>query len=105
MEFEQIKHKTMKIVVSKTSLEKAVKNIAQVINKKCALPILGDIHFKCYTDNTAQTGEPFHYIGVTGSDSEHRGERVADEQTAGRGDEDRARHNLARHHDLRTATS
>ena len=70
MEFEQIKHKTMKIVVSKTSLEKAVKNIAQVINKKCALPILGDIHFKCYTDNTAQTGEPFHYIGVTGSDSE-----------------------------------
>ena len=47
-----------------------MKNIAQVINKKCALPILGDIHFKCYTDNTAQTGEPFHYIDVTGSDSE-----------------------------------
>ena len=54
----------MKIVVSKTSLEKAVKNIAQVINKKCALPILGDIHFKC------QQGNSGNYMEVMGSDSE-----------------------------------
>lgn len=64
MEFEQIKHKTMKIVVSKTNLEKAVKNICQVINKKCALPILGDIHFKC------QQGNSGNYMDVMGSDSE-----------------------------------
>ena len=38
----------MKIVISKLALEKAVKNICQVINKKCALPILGDINFSCY---------------------------------------------------------
>ena len=48
----------------------AVKNICRVINTKNALPILGDIHFKCYTDNTAQNGTPVHYIEVTGSDSE-----------------------------------
>ena len=54
----------MKIVISKSALEKAVKNICQVINKKCALPILGDINFSCYNSN----GE--RYVHVTGSDSE-----------------------------------
>lgn len=54
----------MKIVISKLALEKAVKNICQVINKKCALPILGDINFSCYNSN----GES--YVHVTGSDSE-----------------------------------
>ena len=60
----------MKIVVSKTSLEKAVKNIAQVINKKCALPILGDIHFKCIIDTTKQQGTTINTMEVMGSDSE-----------------------------------
>ena len=54
----------MKIVISKSVLEKAVKNICQVINKKCALPILGDINFSCYNSN----GES--YVHVTGYDGE-----------------------------------
>ena len=35
----------MKIIVSKSSLEDAVKNLCKVINPKNALPILGDILF------------------------------------------------------------
>ena len=33
----------MKIIISKTALEMAVKNICRVINSKNALPILGDV--------------------------------------------------------------
>ena len=33
----------MKLIVSKTAIEMAVKNICRVINSKNALPILGDI--------------------------------------------------------------
>ena len=33
----------MKLVISKTALEMAVKNICRVINAKNALPILGDV--------------------------------------------------------------
>ena len=60
----------MKIVINKQKLDMAVKNICRVINSKNALPVLGDIHFNCYTDNTAQNGTPVHYVEVTGSDSE-----------------------------------
>ena len=35
----------MKIIVNKSSLEICVKNLVRVINPRCALPILGDIHF------------------------------------------------------------
>ena len=52
----------MKIVISKTRLEMAVKNICRVINPKNALPILGDI--LCMVD------EPRKTITMTGSDSE-----------------------------------
>ena len=34
---------TMKLIISKTALEMAVKNICRVINTKNALPILGDV--------------------------------------------------------------
>ena len=33
----------MKLIVSKTAIEMAVKNICRVINPKNALPILGDV--------------------------------------------------------------
>lgn len=33
----------MKLIISKTALEMAVKNICRVINSKNALPILGDV--------------------------------------------------------------
>ena len=33
----------MKLIISKSALEMAVKNICRVINPKNALPILGDI--------------------------------------------------------------
>ena len=33
----------MKLIISKTALEMAVKNICRVINTKNALPILGDV--------------------------------------------------------------
>ena len=52
----------MKIVISKTRLEMAVKNICRVINPKNALPILGDV--LCMVD------EPRKTITMTGSDSE-----------------------------------
>ena len=52
----------MKLIVSKTAIEMAVKNICRVINPKNALPILGDI--LCMVDEQQQT------ITMTGSDSE-----------------------------------
>ena len=52
----------MKIVISKTRMEMAVKNICRVINTKNALPILGDV--LCMVD------EPRKTITMTGSDSE-----------------------------------
>ena len=52
----------MKIIISKTALEMAVKNICRVINTKNALPILGDV--LCMVDEQQQT------ITMTGSDSE-----------------------------------
>ena len=52
----------MKLIVSKTAIEMAVKNICRVINSKNALPILGDI--LCMVDEEKQT------ITMTGSDSE-----------------------------------
>ena len=52
----------MKLIVSKTAIEMAVKNICRVINSKNALPILGDI--LCMVDEQQQT------ITMTGSDSE-----------------------------------
>ena len=52
----------MKLIVSKTAIEMAVKNICRVINAKNALPILGDI--LCMVDEQQQT------ITMTGSDSE-----------------------------------
>ena len=52
----------MKLIVSKTAIEMAVKNICRVINPKNALPILGDI--LCMVDEEKQT------ITMTGSDSE-----------------------------------
>ena len=33
----------MKLIISKSALEMAVKNICRVINSKNALPILGDV--------------------------------------------------------------
>ena len=52
----------MKLIVSKTAIEMAVKNICRVINSKNALPILGDI--LCMVDEQQQA------ITMTGSDSE-----------------------------------
>ena len=52
----------MKLQISKTAIEMAVKNICRVINAKNALPILGDI--LCMVDEQQQT------ITMTGSDSE-----------------------------------
>ena len=52
----------MKLIVSKTAIEMAVKNICRVINPKNALPILGDI--LCMVDEQQKT------ITMTGSDSE-----------------------------------
>ena len=52
----------MKLIISKTALEMAVKNICRVINPKNALPILGDI--LCMVDEERKT------ITMTGSDSE-----------------------------------
>jgi DNA polymerase-3 subunit beta len=52
----------MKLIISKTALEMAVKNICRVINSKNALPILGDV--LCMVDEEKQT------ITMTGSDSE-----------------------------------
>jgi DNA polymerase-3 subunit beta len=52
----------MKIIVSKSSLEAAVKNLIRVINPKNTLPILGDILFD--VNETANTER------LTASDSE-----------------------------------
>ena len=52
----------MKLIISKTALEMAVKNICRVINSKNALPILGDV--LCMVDEEKQT------ITMTGSDTE-----------------------------------
>ena len=52
----------MKLIISKTALEMAVKNICRVINAKNALPILGDV--LCMVDEQQQT------ITMTGSDTE-----------------------------------
>lgn len=52
----------MKLIISKTSIEMAVKNICRVINPKNALPILGDV--LCMVDEQQNT------ITMTGSDSE-----------------------------------
>lgn len=54
----------MKIVINKSKLDMAVKNICRVINSKSPLPILGDIHFNCHKSD----GE--NQVDVTGSDSE-----------------------------------
>ncbi len=40
----------MKLIISKTALEMAVKNICRVINTKNALPILGDVKASSQTD-------------------------------------------------------
>lgn len=52
----------MKIIISKSVLEQAVKNLCRVINPKNALPILADI--LCMVDEERKT------ITMTGSDSE-----------------------------------
>ena len=52
----------MKLIISKSALEMAVKNICRVINAKNALPILGDV--LCMVDEQQQT------ITMTGSDTE-----------------------------------
>ena len=52
----------MKLIISKTALEMAVKNICRVINTKNALPIMGDV--LCMVDEEKQT------ITMTGSDTE-----------------------------------
>ena len=52
----------MKLIISKSALEMAVKNICRVINSKNALPILGDV--LCMVDEQQQT------ITMTGSDTE-----------------------------------
>ena len=52
----------MKLQISKSALEMAVKNICRVINSKNALPILGDV--LCMVDEGQQT------ITMTGSDTE-----------------------------------
>ena len=52
----------MKLIISKTALEMAVKNICRVINPKNALPILTDI--LCMVDEERKT------ITMTGSDAE-----------------------------------
>ena len=52
----------MKLIISKTALEMAVKNICRVINAKNALPILTDI--LCMVDEQQQT------ITMTGADTE-----------------------------------
>lgn len=52
----------MKIIISKSALEMAVKNLCRVINPKNALPILADI--LCMVDEERKT------ITMTGSDSE-----------------------------------
>ena len=52
----------MKIIVSKSSLEDAVKNLCKVINPKNALPILGDILF--------EVNEKAKIARLTASDSE-----------------------------------
>ena len=52
----------MKLIISKSALEMAVKNICRVINSKNALPILGDV--LCMVDEQQQT------ITMTGADTE-----------------------------------
>ena len=52
----------MKLIVSKTAIEMAVKNICRVINPKNALPILGDV--LCEANQAEKT------LQLTGSDSE-----------------------------------
>ena len=52
----------MKLIVSKTAIEMAVKNICRVINPKNALPILGDV--LCEVNQAEKT------LQLTGSDSE-----------------------------------
>ena len=52
----------MKLIVSKTAIEMAVKNICRVINPKNALPILGDV--LCEANQVEKT------LQLTGSDSE-----------------------------------
>ena len=52
----------MKIIIKKSSLEACVKNLAKVINRKNALPILGDILFD--VNNQEKT------VRLTASDSE-----------------------------------
>ena len=52
----------MKLIISKSALEMAVKNICRVINAKNALPILGDV--LCMVDEQQQT------ITMTGADTE-----------------------------------
>ena len=52
----------MKLIISKSAMEMAVKNICRVINSKNALPILGDV--LCMVDEQQQT------ITMTGSDTE-----------------------------------
>ena len=52
----------MKLIVSKTAIEMAVKNICRVINPKNALPILGDV--LCQANQAEKT------LQLTGSDSE-----------------------------------
>lgn len=52
----------MKIIVSKSSLEDAVKNLCKVINQKNALPILGDILF--------DVNEKAKTVKLTASDAE-----------------------------------
>ena len=52
----------MKLQISKSALEMAVKNICRVINSKNALPILGDV--LCMVDEQQQT------ITMTGADTE-----------------------------------
>ena len=52
----------MKLIVSKTAIEMAVKNICRVINSKNALPILGDV--LCEANQAEKT------LQLTGSDSE-----------------------------------
>ena len=52
----------MKLIISKTAIEMAVKNICRVINPKNALPILGDV--LCEANQAEKT------LQLTGSDSE-----------------------------------
>ena len=55
----------MKIIVSKSAIDGAVKNLSKVINKRNALPILGDILCEVKDQKMVMTGSDSEVIIIT----------------------------------------